>query len=239
MRLARLNERGIETLSGYLDSLRTDTRGTYPASTLTDPETSEPLEPPIEIVQRSFANRFEAACYLNDVLARTNIDTPESDRGLWAWLALFFFDQLCPPGNNGRRRNPGERARWIPVVGDFRRYYRHLLAGPYNVLKAHHDNPERTMALLCGPLHQVSGAYRELAERQELITNPAVVAAATQLYYDAAKGRLKRVGTRSAPGTVRRFAEVLMQLDVVWDLYQMSPEELIAMLPPEFDRFRR
>ena len=36
-----------------------------------------------------------------------------------------------------------------------------------------------------------------------------------------------------------RFAEVLMQLDVVWDLYQMSPEELIAMLPPEFDRFRR
>jgi hypothetical protein len=77
------------------------------------------------------------------------------------------------------------------------------------------------------------------AARQELITNPAVVAAATRLYYDPTKGRLKRAGTVGAPGTVRRFAEVLMQLDVVWDLYQMSPEELIAMLPPEFDRFRR
>ncbi|HEX9723993.1 MAG TPA: hypothetical protein VGC53_06890 [Vicinamibacteria bacterium] len=239
MRLGRLNEAGIEKLSKYLDSLRTDTPEPYPASILTDAETSQSLDPPVEIVPRSFANRFEAARYLNEVLARSNINAPESDQGLWAWLALFYFDQLCPPGNNGRRRSPGERARWIPVVGDSRRYYRHLLAGPYNVLKAHEDKPERTMALLCGPLYQISGAYEELAARQELITNPAVVAAATRLYYDPTKGRLKRAGTVGAPGTVRRFAEVLMQLDVVWDLYQMSPEELIAMLPPEFDRFRR
>lgn len=239
MRSGRLNETGIEKLSKFLDSLRTDTPEPYPASILTDPETSESLEPPVEITHRPFPNRFEAARYLNEVLARSNIDTPESDRGLWAWLALFFFDQLCPPGNNGRRRNPGERARWIPVVGDFRRNYQHLLAGPYRVLKAHRDVPERTMALLCGPVHELSDTYLELAKRQELITNPAVVTAATRLYYDPAKGRLKRAGTRGAPGTVRRFAEVLMQLDVVWDLYQMSPEELIAMLPPEFDRFRR
>jgi hypothetical protein len=80
--------------------------------------------------------------------------------------------------------------------------------------------------------------YLELAKRQELITNPAVVSAATRLYYDPSKGRLKRSGARGAPGTVRRFAEILTQLDVVWDLYSMSAEELIAMLPPEFDRFR-
>ena len=30
-----------------------------------------------------------------------------------------------------------------------------------------------------------------------------------------------------------------MQLDVAWDLYSMSAEELIEILPPEFDRFRR
>jgi len=238
MRLSRLNERGLASLSRFLDSSTTDSPEPYPTSILTDPETSECLDPPIEIVQRPFTNRFEAARYLNEVLARSNTDTPESDQGLWAWLALFYFEQLCPPGKNGRR-NPGERARWIPVVGDFRRYYRHLLAGPYRIFNAHRDDPERTMALLSGPVHQASDTYRELAARQELITNPAVVAAATRLYYDPAKGRLKRAGTRGAPGTVRRFAEVLMQLDVVWDLYHMSPEELIAMLPPEFDRFRR
>jgi len=238
MRLSRLNERGIENLSKFLDSLGTDAPQRHPDSILTDPEMSECLEPPVEIVQRPFTNRFEAACYLNEVLARSKIDTPESDPGLWVWLALFYFEQLCPPGRNGRR-NPGERTRWVPVVGDFRRNYQHLLAGPYRVVKAHRDEPERTMALLCGPVHEVSDTYLELAKRQELITNPAVVEAATRLYYDAAKGRLKRAGTRGAPGTVRRFAEVLMQLDVVWDLYQMSPEELIAMLPPEFDRFRR
>jgi hypothetical protein len=125
------------------------------------------------------------------------------------------------------------------MTGDFRRYYRHLLAGPYRVFKAHRDDPNRTLALLCGPLHQISDVYLELAQRQELVTNPAVVAAATTLYYDPKKGGLKRSGSKGAPGTIRRFAEVLMQLDVTWDLYSMTAEELIGMLPPEFDRFRR
>jgi hypothetical protein len=81
--------------------------------------------------------------------------------------------------------------------------------------------------------------YLELANRQELITNPAIVAAATRLYYDPSKGRLKRSGSKGTPGTIRRFAEVLVQLDVVWDLYSMSVDELIEMLPAEFDRFRQ
>lgn len=238
MRLRRLNERGIERLSEFLDALTTETPEHYPAEILTDPETSEPIDPPIEVASRSFANRLEVAHYLYELLTAAGLHAPESDAGLWAWLGLFYFEQLCPPGRRGRRA-PGERARWIPVVGDFRRYYRHLLAGPYRVYKAHREDPERTLALLCGPPHELSFVYQELASRQELVTNAAVVEAATRLYYDADKGRLKRAGRARAPGSVRRFAELLTQLDVTWDLYSMSADELVAMLPPEFDRFRR
>jgi hypothetical protein len=205
---------------------------------LTDPETSEPIEPAVEVHPRSFANRLEMARYVYDLLSASRIESPETDAGLWAWLALFYFEQLCPSDRSGRAR-PGERARWIPLVEDFRRYYRHLIAGPYRVFKAHRDEPERALALLCGPPHEVSEVYRELAGRQELVTNSAVIAAVTRIYYDDAKGKLKRVGTSRTPGSVRRFVEVLMQLDVTWDLYSMSADELIVMLPPEFDRFRR
>jgi hypothetical protein len=231
MKLGRLNERGIERLSRFLDSLTGEAAEPYPAEILDDPDTSESVAA-MEVTVRSFRTRLETAEYLYELLTAARVPSPETDRGLWAWLALFYFEQLCPPGRNGHRR-PGERPRWIPVVGDFRRYYRHLLAGPYRVFKAHRDEPERTLALLCGPPNEVSNVYRELAGRQGLVTNPAVVEAATRLYYDRSKRRLKR-GAQA-----RRFAEVLMQLDVAWDLHSMSAEELIEMLPPEFARFRR
>jgi hypothetical protein len=238
MRLHRLNPRGVERLSRFLDSLKTESAERYPSEILEDPETAELAGSSPEIDRREFANRLDAGSYVYAVLTDADIVSLESDQGLWAWLALFYFEQLCPPDRRGRR-HPGERARWIPVVGSFRRYYRHLLAGPYRVFKAHRDAPGRALALLCGPLHEVSGVYRELAERQELVTNPAVVGAATRLYYDPVKRRLKRAGSGRGLGSARRFAEVLMQLDVAWDLYSMSAEELVAMLPSEFDRFRR
>lgn len=238
MRLRRLNPRGIEKLSAYLDSLKTESPEPHPEWLLEDPEHTEPAGSSPEVDRRQFANRLEAGAYLYEVLTANDVPGSETDQGLWAWLALFYFEQLCPPDRSGRV-HPGERARWIPDFGNFRRRYQHLLAGPFQVYRAHRDDPTRTLALLCGSLHQVSDTYLELAKRQELITNPAVVAAATKLYYDLKKGRLKRSGARGAPGTIRRFAEVLMQLDVAWDLYSMSAAELIEMLPAEFDRFRR
>jgi len=237
MRLRRLNDRGLERFGEFLDSQRTDSPQPSREEILADPGTSEAVEPETEIQLRTLGTRFQAGEYLHQVLSDAGIPDLERDKGLWAWLGLFYFEELCPADGRGRR-NPGERARWIPAVSDFRKYYRHLLAGPYRIYRAHRDNPSRALALLCGPLHQPGDIVEQLASRQELVTNNAVMEVATTLYIDATTGQPKRGARGRGPGSARRLADVLNQFDVTWDLYAMRAQDLLAMLPREFDRFR-
>jgi hypothetical protein len=59
------------------------------------------------------------------------------------------------------------------------------------------------------------------------------------LYLDRAHGRPKR-GAQVAspePGTLHRFVHVLQQLDVTYDVYGMTGQQILDLLPPEFDRW--
>ena len=196
----------------------------------------ELVEPQIRLHRRPFATRFELAESLVERLESGQAED-HADAGLWAWLALYFFDQLCPAQGKGGRR-VGARVRWIPAVGNFRRYYRHLVAGPVGVFRAHRGNPEAARVLLCTPPHQPGEVVEQLTSRQELVRNPAVVGAATLLYFDSETGGVKRGAAGRGPGSARRLADVLNQLDVTWDLHAMTAEGVLAMLPSEFDRFR-
>lgn len=238
MKIRRFNNHGIKRLGEFLDSFSTDSPQEYPTKILTDKETSEDIEKNIEIEAIAFKNRYEAAKYFFELFRDSGIKNIDRDRGLWAWLSLFYFDQLCPMDNN-RQRKTGEQARWIPVIDNYRKYYRHLLAGPYRIYRAHRDAPERATILLCGPLHKPGEIVEQLAARLELITNPAVVETATMLYFDRASRQPRKGAAAKINGGARRFAEVLDQFDVTWDLYSMQSSDLIRMLPREFDKFRR
>lgn len=236
MRLRRLNQAGLDRFAEFLDSLTGDAPMQWPVALLTDDGRTEPVEPETQVKMQRFASRMELAAYLDSVFQSAGLSNNDRDQGLWAWLSLFFFEQLCPRDAAGVRR-PGERARWILNTAS-RRYYRHLLAGPYLVYRLHADAPERLQALLCGPVHQTSDVFLEIADSPQLVTNPAVLAAATRLYYDPQTGRPKRGTGRDAPGGARRMAEVLAQFDCTWDLYSMSEDDLLRLLPAEFDPFR-
>ena len=237
MRLQRFNDEGINRFGQFLDALSVDPTIAVPTDLLTDGACAVPVPPSPEVHMRQFASRLEAARYLDGVLSEVTGSDIERDAGLWAWLSLFYFDQLCPPDGRGHRK-PGERARWIPAVDEARRYYRHLLAGAYRVYRAHHDNPERAMILLHSPLPRTGHFWYQLASRQELVTNGAIMDAATELYLGQRGTKPKRGATSEIPGSVFRFAAVLNQLDTVWDLYAMKKQDILNLLPDEFDRFR-
>jgi hypothetical protein len=237
MKMRRLNAQGIERLSLFLDSLTTSTPEAPPYEILSDAARSEPLSVDIEVEKRNFASRLEAAQYLDEKLADGEARGIDKDPGVWAWLALLFFDSLCPPGRDGKRK-PGERARWISEARNFRRYYRHLLAGPYLIYRAHRDNIDRALILLCGAPSAPGEIVEQLASRQEIVTNKAIVGAATSLYYDPEKKARRRGASSKGPGSPRRLADVISQFDLTWDLYAMSEEDLVKKLPDEFERFR-
>ena len=237
MILRKLNEQGISRLTEFLDSLTGETPLAYPSALLTDLDATAEVSPSIEIEQSMFGSRFAAAEYLFNLFKDSGLSDIERDRGLWAWLSLFYFDELCPPDAKGRRK-PGELARWILNTSG-RRYYRHLLAGPYLIFGVHSDHPERAKLVLCGSLHQPGDIVAQIASRQEIITNGGIMEAASILYYDVSSGKPRRgAATKEGKGTVRRFIDILNQFDVTWDLYSLKGGDVIQMLPDEFSRFR-
>jgi hypothetical protein len=237
MLLRRLTQTGIQRFSAFLDSLSSEFPEPYPEDLLENQEDSTALGTSIEIDRKSFSNRFEAASYLDQRFSRGQLSSVEYDTGIWAWLALFFFEQLCRQDEEGHYL-PGEMARWIPENDNFRKYYRHLLRGPYSIYAAHREDPTRVMALLCGPLREPGDVVEQLSARQELVTNAGVMETATILYYDAEGKKLRRGAAGRGPGSARRLADLFNQFDVTWDLYGMPSGGLLGLLPREFDRFR-
>ncbi len=239
MKLRRLTPAGIAAFGEYLDALEHEPARLVPSDVLNKPMLSEQLPVDVEITQRKFGSRFEVAEYFDNQFSDAGLPESERDAGLWSWLALFYFDQVCPPDHAGER-SPGERARYILEPGNYQRYYRHLLAGPYRIYRAHRKNPEIALAVLCQPLDKPGDIVEQLASRQELVTNPAVMAAATILYVDKDTNQPKRgaqTKSETKGGGPRRLAVVLNQFDVTWDLYAMQVKELLGVLPAEFGRF--
>ena len=145
---------------------------------------------------------------------------------------MFHSREICPTARG--KLQPGASPRWIPQTGDWRRYYRHLLAGPYGIYYAHRDSPKRAMAVLCQRPGRPGDLVEQLASRQQIVTSPTIMQVATDCYVDPKTGRQRSSANRKGAGGARRFIDVLSQFDVTWDLSMLSPGDMQAYLPNEF-----
>jgi hypothetical protein len=238
LHLRRFNDAGLIRFAEHLDAID---RGEAPArdellensaltATLTDVPTFEPgpLGTRREVAERLHGLLEPIADQVGDV---------ERDRGLWAWLSLAWLDELARPAADGTR-GLGAHYRYIPAIDNYRHYYRHFLAGPYRIFRAHLDDPSRAMAVLAADTTRPGDVVEQLASRQEVITSKGLMAAATALYFDEETGGIKRGAAGRKGGSARRLPIVLSQFDLTWDIYAMSAEGVLALLPSEFDRFR-
>ena len=234
-RVRTLNNQGIHKFKEYLSNLRQGSKGAPPAELLKSNSFSAEIKSEIEVENRPFSGKLEMAKYLYErfqVLSNPQVD---QDVGLWSWLSVYYFDLLCPENNLGKR-TPGRDYRYVLDL-HFRVYRYHMLLGPYTTYKLHGAGAP---LLLHGPLYETGRLYLELSARQAFITNQGIIEAANLLYFDAAKGTPKRgaaVTTRK-PGALIRFIDVIQQLDLTHDLYSMTGEEVINLLPQEFDEWK-
>ena len=127
---------------------------------------------------------------------------------------------------------------WVPQVRDYRRYYRHLLAGPYRMYRAHREAPGDALILLGGPFGSHGEVVEQFASRLEIVTNRGLIQSLTTLYWDTPSKKLRRGAGGKDAGSARRLADVLLQFDLTWDLYSLNSASLLGLLPKEFDKFR-
>ncbi|MCC6741391.1 MAG: hypothetical protein IT452_20275 [Planctomycetia bacterium] len=237
MKLRRLNEAGVRQFTEYLDALRSESTLAPPVGLLEDQSATERVVPNIEVEPCTFASRFDAAAYLNRSLDAKVLPGAELDLGLWCWLTLFYFDQVCPARGDGSRKRL-EVWRYLPAIGNFRKYYRHFLLGPFLIYRAHGGDESLVGAILANRVNITDDLMEQLAGYQNWITNRSVLEVQTSLYYDAALKKLKEGARSKGAGSPRRLSAVLEQFDLTFDISGIATDRLIGLLPAEFDRFR-
>jgi hypothetical protein len=237
MRVRLLSEEGVASFRSYLGRVREGSTEVPPTELLEADGASLPLPQPFtgrDIVVERFSSKMEMVQYLSKYLEGIPRDFWRHELGLWAWLALWMFDQLAPAASNGTRKLLTDEL-YIPTA-HFQRRYRNLLLGPFLVYALHQ---QRARLLLAKPVNVWSDVEEQLLGVQGVIQIPGALEAADLLYFDTTKQEGKRgITNRNKGGTIRRLREVLQQLDLTFDVNALSGEEIVGLLPAEFDRFR-
>lgn len=224
-----LNERGLSQFRSWLSA---GAAGDAPFGLLHDPSTSEPVIGAGEVEQSHFANRYDLAVPIVAALAECDFERLGFDQGVWGWLSLFHFDVLCPKDLTGARKVLApHRYLFDPT---FRTAYGHLIRDAVLSVSNHGVYAK---VLLISPRGGIKDTrvLSELSYRRDLISNKSVVELAWLLYFNQRKGAL-RVGAASErrPGSVQRFALVLLQLSLNYDLPAMTAHQIAHLLPDEF-----
>lgn len=233
MKVRRLNNTGISYFSGWLDDLRAGGKKPAPLHLLQSAEFSGELEWDVGVDDRAFHSRYELGQYLADELAGCDQRAIQNDTGLWTWLALFWFDWLCPAEPDGRRK-PLRNDHY--VLSDRRRdYHRHAIRTTWLFVR---DHGETVQFVFSNPLSKRGELTEQLTARPYFLSCKGLMEAAYHLYNDLNRGTWKRGAAGNRPGSVRRFAAVLKQFELTYDLYSMDRDEILSILPArEFARF--
>jgi hypothetical protein len=235
-RLRRLNDEGVRRFADYLAG---GAEGFSPIDLLDNPETSDALPVPVSLGSGRFNDRFEFGIYLKTLFKNHNAAALGSDRNLWTSMALYWFEQLCPLKSG--TRDVGEEYRYI-LSGDYRHYYRHLVRSPWHLVQVHGENAR---ILLVAPRKQdyplsVHGEIMEqLAGRQQVLASRRIIAAANKMYLDPQTLRPRTGVAGSGRGSARRFGIVLRQFDLTYDPEIMPDGGLVAVLPSEFEKWKK
>lgn len=237
VRLRRLTASGIAAFRGYLAGLRSGSGETPPYQMLEEDDYAVPAYDEIVVEERLFSSRLDFAKYAQGIFSKIEPDELLNDTGVWAWLSLYYFEQVCPLRSDGLR-SPGRDYRHIPEPG-FRYGHRHLLSGAHLVYTIYGLGDYPGVFLLYSALSNESQIYHQIVSRQNLAANRVVVEAAGRLYFDKKTRRPKKGAFQTnRPGALHRFVALIQQLDLNYDLYSMEPFEILDLLPAEFDRWK-
>lgn len=235
----KLTDEGIRQFKLWLENRG----GIQPPETLLSGDETTELFGEFEIdPSRTFSTRQEFGMYLNERFAETNfaeMTSPSSD-GLWAWIAIVYFEQLT---TKGIRRSEHYIVTRQGSAGSLA--YRHSVRTPYELVHVH---GEGAGICLNRPMSTHGELTEQLTSRQTIARNKGFFQAAFNLYMQ--NGKLKRgaaskpkkpkdrkPGDRTGFGSIRRLAITLQRLNLTFDTEIMRYGEMIGVLPKEFARW--
>jgi hypothetical protein len=226
--LYRLTPEGLELFNRVMTKLVPES-----ALDLSNPKYACPFEGTSKLIISDFTTAKEMAQAICASLGNESPQALAGDIGLWAWLTFVLIDCLFPVVEGLRKTK--ELHRWYPAApNDWQKAQRHLVRMPVLLYYAFGDDAEH---LICGK-PSVGPEIREQLTAQQDMFSANFMQASRSLYFDEKKSAVKYGASSKGAGTPRRLGKVRQQLDVTWDMTDLSAQRILELLPTEFDRFK-
>ena len=79
----------------------------------------------------------------------------------------------------------------------------------------------------------------QMMSRQYYLSCRGVIEGASLLYWDEERKTFKKgCTTQNSKGSVHRLVSWLQQIELTYDVYSLTSEQLLELMPAEFERFR-
>jgi hypothetical protein len=232
-----LTDRGMELFRNYILEVKDNPQKPPPINRLSQKPWSSEFSTHIEVESLSVTTRIQLGKYLVELFQVQGVDRRDilNNPGMWSWLALLWFDNLCPVQSDGARK-VRETSRYV-CSSHYTDYYRHLVAASWDIYYLYR---EISRLFLWTPLYIHNDFIEQLASRQSIITNKALIEVFDRLYWDLKSGRPKSgAQSRDKLGNFRRLQSFTQQVELTYDLHAMSVGEIIALLPSEYDSWKQ
>jgi hypothetical protein len=228
--LRSLTDAGLQEFRRCLQDLRLGDITSLPTELLNDARLTK-KEGDILVADVRVSSKLDLATYLTEKIDLAGTPDLLYNTGMWSWLAVVFFNQICPDCSAGGVK---QDYRYI-LERDYRHRHRHLIAGPVRLYLAHGAHGARL--LLSHPVHVLGEFTEQLASRQYIAANSGLMQAAAVLYWDERTKTQKKgaAPNERRPGTLRRFIDVVEQFDTTYDTYAMTGDQVVSLLPAEFN----
>jgi len=233
IRVRRFNTDGVDAFRRELAECRTITTRDIPLELLTDPQLTELVSPAIDIEQRNFVTKRDAAIYFHELFADIPKQQLLEDIGLWSWLSLYYFDVVCP--KQGGARKVRNDYTYVFEAKSIRHFYRHLLFVSWRTLDI---APTHNRLLLGTSISSLDKFSSEVIKRLYLTRIPCFFEVLDRLYWDEKRGRARpgvtNFGKITAGNLAHRLPIRIRQLEKTYDLHSLTADQLISLLGEEF-----
>ena len=190
MKVRKLTDDGLNRFNEYMKIVE-QKKQNIPNYLLEDNRYSAPVDCEILIdLEKTFGSRYELGVYLHKVFGTVDITPYISHQGFWSWLALLWFDQLCPETNDGLRKV--SKAENYILSLDYKHRQRHSI---YMTWKLYESYGDKVKFLFSKPLNIRGDLSETFFSRNEIVNSQAAMLLASDLYYEANENGFKRGST--------------------------------------------
>ena len=151
---------------------------------------------------------------------------------MWDWLALINFEKIFVPG----KIRGCASYRYCLEMDDFFSSFRHLVRGPCWAVNQYKSNAR---IFTCTKPYEQNDWLEQYIKISFMREMKVMSEVCMRLYYDYSREEsIPATSKGTKPGIFPRLRDKMSQYSKVKFLWEMNADEIIKMLPKEFDKYR-